>query len=372
MLPQKSIKSQKNHKEIKEKGKNVKDFTLGKGLGNMKPSNFSAGINTQRFGQVIYVSPDLVVPNPKNKYEVTNIDELADNIAVYGLLQPLLVKGPFPDKTYMLLGGERRWTAIKKVMAEDPEAAKKLEKIPVEVYGPSDLDEIDEEIIIRETNSQARNMEKYRKQDVWELYDLYKKKQERGDAMPDNIIKRISEKMGIGQRQVQKIVSIDEYMIPEMKEKVEDGSISINKASKIAHLPKEKQEELYKILEDTGTLAMETIQEIESQKLSVPETEDSFEAFERAFSPEKYQNENRSGQATQPDADDIAGMADVDSEDLDDWDQEEPLTEAQKQEQAFLDQVLTWIYNVGNLPEMEFYQRSALEQMQQMIRSILK
>lgn len=358
MLPQKSIKSQKNHKEIKEKGKNVKDFTLGKGLGNMKPSNFSAGINTQRFGQVIYVSPDLVVPNPKNKYEVTNIDELADNIAVYGLLQPLLVKGPFPDKTYMLLGGERRWTAIKKVMAEDPEAAKKLEKIPVEVYGPSDLDEIDEEIIIRETNSQARNMEKYRKQDVWELYDLYKKKQERGDTMPENIIKRISEKMGIGQRQVQKIVSIDEYMIPEMKEKVENGSISINKASKIAHLSKEKQEELYKILEDTGTIDMSTIQEIEAKKMSVPETDDSFEAFEKALFPEKYQDENIPGQ--------------TDSEELDDWDQEEPLTEAQKQEQAFLEQILTWIYKVGNLPEMEFYQRSALEQMQRMIQSILK
>lgn len=358
MLPQKSIKSQKNHKEIKEKGKNVKDFTLGKGLGNMKPSNFSAGINTQRFGQVIYVSPDLVIPNPKNKYEVTNIDELADNIAVYGLLQPLLVKGPFPDKTYMLLGGERRWTAIKKVMAENPEAAKKLEKIPVEVYGPSDLDEIDEEIIIRETNSQARNMEKYRKQDVWELYDLYKKKQERGDAMPENIIKRISEKMGIGQRQVQKIVSIDEYMIPEMKEKVEDGSISINKASKIAHLSKEKQEELYKILEDTGTIDMSTIQEIEAKKMSVPETDDSFEAFEKALFPEKYQDENIPGQ--------------TDSEELDDWDQEEPLTEAQKQEQAFLEQILTWIYKVGNLPEMEFYQRSALEQMQRMIQSILK
>lgn len=336
----------------------MKEFTLGNGLGNMKPSNFSAGINTQRFGQVIYVSPDLVIPNPKNKYEVTNIDELADNIAVYGLLQPLLVKGPFPDKTYMLLGGERRWTAIKKVMAENPEAAKKLEKIPVEVYGPSDLDEIDEEIIIRETNSQARNMEKYRKQDVWELYDLYKKKQERGDTMPENIIKRISEKMGIGQRQVQKIVSIDEYMIPEMKEKVEDGSISINKASKIAHLSKEKQEELYKILEDTGTIDMSTIQEIEAKKMSVPETDDSFEAFEKALFPEKYQDENIPGQA--------------DSEELDDWDQEEPLTEAQKQEQAFLEQILTWIYKVGNLPEMEFYQRSALEQMQRMIQSILK
>ena len=336
----------------------MKEFTLGNGLGNMKPSNFSAGINTQRFGQVIYVSPDLVVPNPKNKYEVTNIDELADNIAVYGLLQPLLVKGPFPDKTYMLLGGERRWTAIKKVMAENLEAAKKLEKIPVEVYGPSDLDEIDEEIIIRETNSQARNMEKYRKQDVWELYDLYKKKQERGDAMPENIIKRISEKMGIGQRQVQKIVSIDEYMIPEMKEKVEDGSISINKASKIAHLSKEKQEELYKILEDTGTIDMSTIQEIEAKKMSVPDTDDSFEAFEKALFPEKYQDENIPGQ--------------TDSEELDDWDQEEPLTEAQKQEQAFLEQILTWIYKVGNLPEMEFYQRSALEQMQRMIQSILK
>ena len=243
-------------------------------------------------------------------------------------------------------------------MAENPEAAKKLEKIPVEVYGTSDLDEIDEEIIIRETNSQARNMEKYRKQDVWELYDLYKKKQERGDAIPENIIKRISEKMGIGQRQVQKIVSIDEYMIPEMKEKVEDGSISINKASKIAHLSKEKQEELYKILEDTGTIDMSTIQEIEAKKMSVPETDDSFEAFEKALFPEKYQDENIPGQ--------------TDSEELDDWDQEEPLTEAQKQEQAFLEQILTWIYKVGNLPEMEFYQRSALEQMQRMIQSILK
>ena len=41
-------------------------------------------------------------------------------------------------------------------------------------------------------------------------------------------------------------------------------------------------------------------------------------------------------------------------------------------EQAFLEQILTWIYKVGNLPEMEFYQRSALEQMQRMIQSILK
>ena len=164
--------------------------------------------------------------------------------------------------------------------------------------------------------------------------------------------------MGIGQRQVQKIVSIDEYMIPEMKEKVEDGSISINKASKIAHLSKEKQEELYKILEDTGTIDMSTIQEIEAKKMSVPETDDSFEAFEKALFPEKYQDENIPGQK--------------DSEELDDWDQEESLTEAQKQEQAFLEQILTWIYKVGNLPEMEFYQRSALEQMQRMIQSILK
>lgn len=352
-----------------------KDFTLGKGLGNMNPANFAAGMNTQRWGQVIYISPESIVPNPKNKYEIENIDELADNIAVYGVLQPLLVKGPLHDKTYMLLGGERRWTAVKKVIETNPAAASKLEKIPVEVYAPADMDEIDEDIIIRETNSQARNMDKYRKQDIWELYDLYKKKQERGDEMPDNIIRRISEKMGIGERQVQKIVSIDEYMIPEMKEMVADGGMSINKASKIAHLPKEKQEEVYKIMEEEGDIDMETIREIEKgsvcdenkiteSEISEEDPDDTvympFPEIPASYADDMMEEEK-----------DHHGAIEMVEDRSEQFYQEVEKIEKEKREREFIDRILGWMKEVDQLECLEDYQKDAMERIQELVNSIL-
>ena len=351
-----------------------KDFTLGKGLGKMNPANFAASINPQRWGQVIYISPDSIIPNPKNKYAIENIDELADNIAVYGVLQPLLVKGPLHDKTYMLLGGERRWTAVKKVIETNPAAASKLEKIPVEVYGPADMDEIDEDIIIRETNGQARNMDKYRKQDIWELYDLYKKKKKRGDEMPDNIIRRISEKMGIGERQVQKIVSIDEYMIPEMKGMVADGGMSINKASKIAHLPKEKQEEVYKIMEEKGDIDMDTIHEIEKRSVcdedEITESEfveeDSDDTYYMPFSeiPVSYE-EDRTEENK------YHGSIEIVEDNSEQFYQEVEKIEKEKREREFIDQILVWMKEVDQLEYLEDYQKDAMERIQELVNSIL-
>ena len=62
---------------------------------------------------VIRVPRTSVVPNPyqpRKEFEAEALQELADSIRQYGVLQPLLV-APGPDGTYILIAGERRLRA---------------------------------------------------------------------------------------------------------------------------------------------------------------------------------------------------------------------------------------------------------------------
>ena len=57
---------------------------------------------------------DDIIPNPHNiKKRVRNIVELANNIKDFGLMKPLEVYYDQEKEKYVLLGGERRYTALK-------------------------------------------------------------------------------------------------------------------------------------------------------------------------------------------------------------------------------------------------------------------
>ena len=56
--------------------------------------------------------------NPNNKYSIEKIDELKESIKNYGLAEPINVRR-LDDGNYMLLGGERRLTAIDMLIADD-------------------------------------------------------------------------------------------------------------------------------------------------------------------------------------------------------------------------------------------------------------
>lgn len=57
------------------------------------------------------IALDLIDTNPNNKYVISDVDDLAESIAVIGLQQPLVVQ-PNGER-YLLLAGERRYTAVK-------------------------------------------------------------------------------------------------------------------------------------------------------------------------------------------------------------------------------------------------------------------
>lgn len=106
------------------------DFDLGKFL-----EAAGVKIDTGKREQIEYIDIDKIIPDPENFYELSDIDALAENIALFGLRQPLRVREQ-ADGTYMIVSGHRRYTALKKIIAED--GREDLREVPCIVEAAGD------------------------------------------------------------------------------------------------------------------------------------------------------------------------------------------------------------------------------------------
>ncbi len=101
---------------------------LGKGLDAIFMENV-----TEEGGSTASLRISDIEPNrsqPRHDFDEEGLRELADSIAIHGVLQPLLVR-PMADGTYQLVAGERRWRASR--MAG-------LSEVPVIVREMTDLE----------------------------------------------------------------------------------------------------------------------------------------------------------------------------------------------------------------------------------------
>ena len=131
-----------------------KKLRLGEGLLN----DASKDVIKMR---IVNLDRNKIRKNSKNNYSIKDIDSLAESIRIYGIASPLNVK-KINDNEYMLLGGERRITAIDKLI-EDPTVPewnedtlipctiKDLDKIKLPLS-----DEAKEQYALITTNKEAR------------------------------------------------------------------------------------------------------------------------------------------------------------------------------------------------------------------------
>lgn len=115
---------------------------LGKGLDSMIPEKIEKSKSEAPIKQDDDVSRETLInindiePNkgqPRKNFDEDAIQELADSIKQYGIIQPLILQKK--DKYYIIVAGERRWRAAK--MAG-------LKKIPaiIKDYSPQEIMEI--------------------------------------------------------------------------------------------------------------------------------------------------------------------------------------------------------------------------------------
>jgi len=102
---------------------------------------------------IVQLSVDQLVPNPgqpRKNFDETELQELADSIKTYGIIQPIIAANA-GDGTYIIIAGERRTRAAKlaglstvPVIIRDYTDQKKLEISLIENIQRSDLNPIEE------------------------------------------------------------------------------------------------------------------------------------------------------------------------------------------------------------------------------------
>lgn len=94
----------------------TKKRSLGRGLGNFLSSeeNIAQIINSDKERNFLYIDINLIERNsdqPRKVFDKKSLDELAESIKNYGIIQPLLVKEN--GDSYIVVSGERRLRAAK-------------------------------------------------------------------------------------------------------------------------------------------------------------------------------------------------------------------------------------------------------------------
>lgn len=168
--------------------------------------------------------------------------ELQESIQKYGILNPLIVR-PRPEGVYEIISGHRRKFAAEKIG---------YRKVPVIIRMLND----DEAVIsMVDSNLQREMLRPSEKAFAYKMkYEVIKRKAGRrkcgqvDQLFGKKSIEVIGEDCGDSPKQVQRYIQITE-LIPELLERVDDGSMGFTPAVQISYLKKEEQREMLEAME---------------------------------------------------------------------------------------------------------------------------
>ena len=168
--------------------------------------------------------------------------ELQESIQKYGILNPLIVR-PRPEGVYEIISGHRRKFAAEKIG---------YRKVPVIIRMLND----DEAVIsMVDSNLQREMIRPSEKAFAYKMkYEVIKRKAGRrkcgqvDQLFGKKSIEVIGEDCGDSPKQVQRYIRITE-LIPELLERVDDGSMGFTPAVQISYLKKEEQREMLEAME---------------------------------------------------------------------------------------------------------------------------
>ncbi|MDI9242326.1 ParB/RepB/Spo0J family partition protein [Fusibacillus kribbianus] len=238
--------------------------------------------------KVIKIPRNRIVTNPKNDYPIDDIDKLADSILHFGLQQPLVVIYDIDNDLYMLEAGERRTTALDKIIGEyrdyngDPEDRNykdylrnvkeyeggypcKINRTLKDGMSPEERRraEAESEIRLIITNDEIREKDPVLQQKklkrLEELYAIIYQDE------PVNIIKTLAQETGLGESQIKRYRSIDK-LIPELKKEFEKHNITLKEGSSYSKLSEEEQRTIYEMIQAGKTVSAAEAENMKRQK----------------------------------------------------------------------------------------------------------
>ncbi|MEG0314467.1 MAG: ParB/RepB/Spo0J family partition protein [Erysipelotrichaceae bacterium] len=203
-----------------------------------------------------------IVPNEKNFYEIVDVKTLAEDILENGLSHNIEVMRF--DNSYKLISGERRYRALSLLIDE---GHKQFEMIPCRVLDK--MDDLKEEERIIATNSYSRVISNADRMIAIErLNFIYNERKKKGEV-DGRVRDLIAKEMNISSSQVGTYQKIIKNAIPELKEEIAKGNITIANASTISSYNEEEQLKMIYDSEGNIDIKIEKEDEYKEDELSV-------------------------------------------------------------------------------------------------------
>ena len=184
-----------------------------------------------------------IVRNEQNEYSIEGIDSLAASIHDVGLRQPIEVKR-LPDGTYQLIGGERRLTAMKKLLEEGDT---RWQMVPCVVSNPPELDlpisdELKELYALTTTNAEQRSKTDHDKRlDIQAMRRIYTALKDAGYPLAEYQRSFIAANLNMSESQVQRLEYLDGHLNDGFKQLMAAEKLPSTVATMISKLPEEDQ-----------------------------------------------------------------------------------------------------------------------------------
>ncbi len=223
----------------------AKRFSISEGMlnGISKNTEKASTLEAKENFKIDYIDIDKIVRNEKNFYEINDIEELAEDISINGLNHNLVVI-PLEKGLYKLISGERRYTALKSLVEKGEE---KFKIVPCKI---SNLNELDSEIVLIQSNAQTRELSESDKlKQVQRLTELYKIKKNNGEKV-GRIREVIASDTGLSPTQVGRYERINKSLIPELKSLLEEGNLTVANASEFSVLSEDNQKIILNIIQN--------------------------------------------------------------------------------------------------------------------------
>ncbi|XZI48382.1 ParB N-terminal domain-containing protein [Clostridium perfringens] len=253
-----------------------KKFSISEGMLNGISKNVKKVEEIEAKGnfKVEYIDIENIKRNEKNFYDIVDVEELAEDIKLNGLNHNLVVR-KLDNGQFELISGERRYTALSKLVKE---GNKTFALVPCKVIEAND---IDAEIILIQANAQTRELSEVEKlKQVQRLKELYKDKKAKGEKVPGKIREIIANDLKLSPTQVGRYEKINSSLIPELKNVLEKGNLTISNASEFANLSEDNQKVILELINSNVNLSKNEAIELKN-KLKKIEEEKALEYKER-------------------------------------------------------------------------------------------
>lgn len=219
----------------------------------------------------VYIDVKDIIPNPLNQEEISDIEEMKSSIETAGeVMHNLVVKEKNESGKYMLIAGERRWTAVKQLVAEGKEQYRML---PCHIQDMGALgedalkmpEEWRERFLLETSNVEQRRDKSLGEtmRRVERVEQLYKEMKEAGVKPPGKIRDLTAKALGMDSRTIGNYKNLSSKATDELKNAIDSEDISYRGAMELAQNPPEDQN---KILAKAKEIQQEKIKNASDEK----------------------------------------------------------------------------------------------------------